>query len=97
MIMRVEQVEADRRLLIFAGVGFGNLLLFVAIGMLLGGTAPLGQASNHQYFLGDHGRMTQVPLWIYSYSWIHTMSQFITFPLGIYAAGVHTISRLTRS
>jgi hypothetical protein len=64
----------------------GNFLLFALIGLLIGGTAPLGASHGHHYFVGDHGRLTEVPFGLWLYSWAHTLSQVVTFPLGVVAA-----------
>jgi len=60
-----------------------NFLAFWLIGASIGGGAQLGRITGGRYFLGDHGRLTEVSAWVYWYSWVHTASQAVTFPLWI--------------
>ena len=71
-----------------------NFLAFFAIGMYIGGSALLGRSVGGLYFVGDHGRLTQVSHSVYLYSWIHTLSQLFTFPLFVFGAGRRAFQRL---
>lgn len=62
-----------------------NLLAFVAVTHQLGGDAINGRVVNGHYFLGSHGRLTEVSASVFAYSQWHAMSLFLTFPLGLLA------------
>jgi len=64
----------------------GSFLLFCLVGSLIGGSAMYGASQDHHYFVGQFGRLTEVPFGLWLYSWAHTLSQLVTFPLGIVAA-----------
>jgi hypothetical protein len=64
-------------------VGVLNVLAFFIISVSLGGTALLGGVRDGSYYLGDHGRLTEVSKATYWYSSIHGWSQAVTLPLGI--------------
>ena len=62
-----------------------NFLAFWIIAVSIGGSAQLGEVRAGRYFLGDHGNLTEVRSWIYWYSWVHTGSLALTFPLWLVA------------
>ena len=88
--------NSRRRVLILQGIGLLNFLAFWAIGATIGGSALLGKSAGGAYFVGDHGRLTQVSHLVYVYSWIHTLSQCVTLPLGVFGiirGAFHNITR----
>jgi hypothetical protein len=63
-----------------------NFVVFVAIAVPLGGDALNGAARNGHYYLMQHGIYTEVSRPVFVYSTIHTLSLFVTQPLGIIVA-----------
>jgi hypothetical protein len=86
--------QSQHRYLVLECIGIVNFLAFFVIGMFIGGSALLGQSVGGLYFVGDHGRLTQVTHSVYVYSWIHTLSQLLTFPLFVFGAGRRVFDRL---
>jgi hypothetical protein len=81
-----------RRLAIVLGmtlffVAWVNFTVFWIVALILGGDAINGKVEDGRYYLGSHGRYTQVSADVYVYSRIHTISIFITHPLGIFGGG----------
>lgn len=74
-----------RILIMIAIIGIVNFLSFVAIAFSLGGDALNGYASDGRYFLGEHGRYTEVSEAVFQYSQWHARSLFITHPAAILA------------
>ena len=70
-----------------------NFFSFVLIAGLLGGDALNGQGQAGHYFLGNHGKLTEVTRSIFVYSMIHARSLFVTHPLGIIAGLVLWFAR----
>ena len=60
-----------------------NFTTFFIIGLALGGSALNGKVEQGHYYLGDHGKMTEVSEQVWNYSYCHSVSVFITHPLGI--------------
>ena len=48
-----------------------NAILFVIVGLLLGGSAHIGEASNNELFLGQGTSLTKVSHSVYAYSLWH--------------------------
>ena len=69
-----------------------NFCVFVAIALALGGDAINGTVRDGHYYLMEHGVYTEVSKPVFTYSAIHTLSLFITHPLGI-AVGFRASSR----
>jgi hypothetical protein len=67
-------------------VAIVNFVVFVAIAVPLGGDALNGTARDGHYYLMQHGIYTEVRRSIFIYSTIHTLSLFVTQPLGIVVA-----------
>jgi hypothetical protein len=59
---------------IIAFIGILNFLAFVIVAVVMGGDALNGKASNGHYFLGSHGRLTEVSREVYVYSVCHACS-----------------------
>jgi hypothetical protein len=63
-----------------------NFVLFVAIAVPLGGDALNGMSRDGHYYLMQHGIYTEVSKPIFIYSTIHTLSLFVTHPVGVIVA-----------
>ena len=63
-----------------------NFVVFVAIAVPLGGDALNGTSRDGHYYLMQHGIYTEVSRPIFIYSTIHTLSLFVTPPVGIIVA-----------
>jgi len=83
---RTEELAHRSRWLLIQGICMGNFPLFWLVGTLIGGSAMFGASQDHHYFVGQFGRLTEVPFGLWLYSWAHTLSQVVTFPLAIVAA-----------
>jgi hypothetical protein len=97
------ELDWRRRLqMIGGGVGFSlfalamlNFALFWTIGAAIGGTAD--KVENGRFFVVSHGRHTEVSEEIWTYSYYHTRSVWITHPVGILSiAGAFLSARLLR-
>ena len=73
----------ERFLVWLALVNFGLFLIAV---FALDGEAISGKSQDGQYFLGYRGAYTEVSRSVFTYSFFHTLSLFVTHPLAI-AAG----------
>jgi hypothetical protein len=62
-----------------------KLRVFAYISFRLGGSAVNGKVEAGKYFLGEHGKYTEVSRSVYDSSRIHTYSLFITHPMAIIA------------
>jgi len=62
-----------------------NFVVFVAIAVPLGGDALNGMARDGHYYLMQHGIYTEVSRPVFIYSTIHTLSLFVTTPIGVVA------------
>ena len=69
-----------------AAVAVNNFLMFWIGAVLLGGDALNGKVENGHYFLGSHGRFTEVSFDVFTYSQWHTRSVFVTHSLFFAAA-----------
>jgi hypothetical protein len=83
---RIEELDRRSRWLLIEGICIGSFLLFSVIGMFIGGSAMLGASHGDHYFVGQHGHLTEVPFGLWLYSWVHTLSQAVTFPLAVVSA-----------
>ena len=61
-----------------------NFVLFVIISVYLGGNALSGDIVDGRYYVSSHGDLTEVSKYQFIFSKIHTISVFITHPLGIF-------------
>jgi len=62
-----------------------NFLSFVTIAEFLGGDAVMGHMAAGHYFLGYHGKMTEVSRAVFQYSLWHSLSVVVTTPLAMLA------------
>jgi uncharacterized membrane protein len=63
----------------FAALTLLNFLLFWWIAVLSGGSALNGRIIGDRYFVGDHGRYTQVSLGFWLFSYIHSLTVVASF------------------
>jgi hypothetical protein len=54
--------------------------------MMLGGDAYYGHSDGGHYFLGSHGRMTEVSRAVFLYSYWHVHIMLWTWPFGVLAS-----------
>ena len=62
-----------------------NIVAFGAHGLALGGSVWNGKRERGKFFVGDHGRFTEVTERQWQRLWRHELSLFATVPLGILA------------
>ena len=58
-----------------------NYTIYWIVGVCLGGFADIGRVEGGRYFLGSHGRYTEVSQALFTYSRIHGYSTLITHAL----------------
>jgi len=58
-----------------------NFTVYWIVGVSLGGFADIGRVEGGRYFLGSHGRYTEVSEAVFTYSRIHGKSTLITHGL----------------
>jgi hypothetical protein len=68
--------------IIFFG-GIANLAVFMGVADQLGGDALNGRVEAGHYYLGSHGRLTEVSRDVFTYSWWHAVSLMVTQPLAL--------------
>ena len=68
---RIEALAQRSRWLLIQGICMGSFLLFWLVGSLIGGSAMFGASQDHYYFVGQFGRLTEVPFGLWLYSWAH--------------------------
>lgn len=77
--------------------GVANAVFFVIAAVCLGSDAISGSAEQGRYYLESHGRRTEVSHQVFWYSFVHTLSVFITYPLAMIAAlGVRYLDKRAR-
>ncbi len=74
-----------RVLLALAVIGFVNFCVYAIVAVLIGGNSWSGQEADGGFFVGMYGELTKVSHGVYAYSYWHTISVFITFPLCVLA------------
>jgi hypothetical protein len=78
----------DRILLWIRIVAFVNFVLLSFGAVLLGGDAFSGHAESGHYFLGSAGKFVEVSRNVWMYSYVHVISNFVTFGLAVIALTV---------
>ena len=68
-------------------IAWVNFLVFWIVAVSIGGDAFSGKVVNGHYFVSNHGRLTEVSPTVWRYSRIHTVSVWITHPVGIFVGG----------
>jgi len=63
-----------------------NFVVFLAGDIVLGGSAVNGKIEGGRFFLGSHGRLTEVNEATFYYSKWHCYSVFVTHPLAMASA-----------
>lgn len=66
-----------------AAIGIGNLFLYLLITPMIGGSAASGRVRNGHYYLGEHGRYTEVSARTYAFNRLHGQSLVFTLPVGL--------------
>ena len=69
-------------------VGALNFASFMIATLILGGDAVNGKSDGRSYYLGSHGRYTEVSQSTFEYSKFHTHSVWITHPLIFLGGGI---------
>lgn len=62
-----------------------NLVVFGLVALALGGLASIGQSDGGHYFVGNHGKLTEVSRATFIYSLIHT---YVSFALVLLCVGL---------
>lgn len=101
IIARWGTFDANRRryaltvmvcLVIFIG-GLANFASFWIISGAIGGDATSGHIANGRYFVGSHGKYTEVPHAVWIYSWYHGWSTYFTHALVALAFLIMTFAK----
>jgi hypothetical protein len=64
------------------GIAILNFISFMIASESLGGDAVNGKTDGQNYYVGSHGRYTEVSRSVFDYSRFHTHSVWVTHPLG---------------
>jgi hypothetical protein len=67
-------------------LAIGNFASFWYGDLVLGGSAANGKREGGRFFVGDHGRYTEVSEDVYRYSTLHYASVLVTHIIGLLAA-----------
>jgi hypothetical protein len=73
-------------------VAIVNFVFLFVIALFIGGDAINGKESAGQYYLANHGKLTEVSYHVFIYSKIHVITVFITHPLGMAASFLYMIA-----
>ena len=71
---------------LFAGA-MVNFLAFIVHCAAIGGSADHGKQVAERYYVGDHGRYTEVTAWQWQAMRVHEVSVLVTFSLAVFVAG----------
>jgi hypothetical protein len=64
-------------------LGWVNFLAFAVISIAIGGEACSGRVVGERYYVASHGKYTEVSRAVWSFSWYHGYSNFVTGPLAV--------------
>jgi hypothetical protein len=64
-----------------------NFMVFWITAVSIGGDAISGKAEGGRYYVSNHAKLTEVSPCVWHYSRVHTISVWITHPLGIVVGG----------
>jgi hypothetical protein len=64
-------------------VGVVNFGVFWVVALIIGGDAWNGRSGFGHYFLGNHGKLTEVNAVVFWYSRCHALSLIVTHPLAM--------------
>ena len=74
-------------------VAWLNFTVFWFVAVYLGGDAVSGRVENGHYYLSSHGKLTEVTPNVWRYSRAHTISTWITHPLGFLGLGLMALGQ----
>lgn len=80
------QTTMRRISLVLFFVALANFFAFVIGCWVLGGDALAGKVEHGRYYVGNHGKYTEVTQREFAYSQAHAWSVFVTHPVGILSA-----------
>ena len=83
--------RVPRGIPLIAYLAFENALLFLVIGLFIGGYAMFGKIESGHYYLGHKGYYTDVSALVFTYSRLHEISALVLAPLAVLAT---LVSRL---
>jgi hypothetical protein len=72
---------------------FVNFLAFLGVSAYLGGDASSGKEEHGLYYVGNHGKYTQVSRQVFEYSALHARSVGISMPIACLVALVLSVGR----
>ena len=75
-------------------IAVANFLAAFFGAVMLGGDALNGRIENGHYFVGNHGKLTEVSRNEWWFSAFHSASIFVTHPLGMAAMALLVVSLL---
>lgn len=78
----ISALTARERLLYW--IAAANFVAFVVLWFVLGGNALNGGIEDGRYFLGSKGSRAEVSSFVFHYSVLHTLSLFVTQPIGVF-------------
>jgi hypothetical protein len=81
LLARMNRIE---RWLVWAAIA--NFAALCVLSLALGGDALNGTVRNGHYYLGSHGRYTEVSKGVFEFSRVQAMSVFITHPMAMIAS-----------
>ena len=84
----------DRIALRIRLVAVANFALLALGAFLLGGDALSGHAEGGHYFLGSAGKFVEVSRFVWIYSYVHVISNFVTFGLAVITNGLTVVRGL---
>src|SRR5262245_15825485 len=74
---------AGRVLFMLFVIGVINFIAFFINTFMIGGNALSGYANGGHYFVRNEGRVTEISAAMWTFSWYHTISVFVTHPLAM--------------
>ena len=85
-----------RCLLALCALGVLNFLAFVIVAVAIGGDAVNGKTIGGHFYLGCHGKLTEVSEAVYAYSLWHVRSVFATHPLAMLTGYLANLEKQAR-
>jgi hypothetical protein len=92
---KIKWKETPKWLRVIWIVAIVNFFSFFFISLYLGGSASIGKQENGKFYLGEHGRYTEVSENVFEYSEIHGKSIWITHPAALFSAAIFIFRRRT--
>lgn len=81
MLIEILKKRRTEILVSVALIAFINFVAFFIVADHIGGDAVSGKIEAGHYYVASHGHYTEVSRALYIYSYIHTVSVFVTYPL----------------